>query len=46
MELLDRVGMSNCKPISTLIPANSPLSLYDGQLLEDPMECRSIVRAL
>lgn len=45
-KLLHHVGMSECKPISTPIGSAARLSLYDGELLSDPTEYRSLVGAL
>jgi hypothetical protein len=47
-DLLRRVGMSDCKPVSTPLSTSEKLSLYDGTLLgpEDATRYRSIVGAL
>ena len=47
-ELLQRVGMTQCKPVSTPLSTSEKLSLHDGVLLgpEDATEYRSIVGAL
>jgi histone deacetylase 1/2 len=47
-DLLKRVGMSDCKPVSTPLSTSEKLSLYEGILLdpEDATRYRSIVRAL
>ena len=47
-ELLQRVGMTQCKPVSTPLPTSEKLSLYDGEVLgpEDATRYRSIVGAL
>lgn len=44
--LLSRLDMGNCKPVSTPVAAGKKLSLYDGTLLPDPSQYRSIVGAL
>jgi len=38
--------MIECKPIATPMASNSNLSLYDGEILQDPSVYRSIVGAL
>jgi hypothetical protein len=43
---LSRHYMNNCKPASTLVASGKKLSLYDGTLLPDPSQYRSIVGAL
>jgi len=47
-ELLQRAGMTQCKPVSTPLSTSEKLSLHDGVLLgpEDATEYRSIVGAL
>jgi histone deacetylase 1/2 len=47
-DLLKRVGMSDCKSVSTPLSTSEKLSLYEGILLdpEDATRYRSIVRAL
>ncbi|XP_039780498.1 uncharacterized mitochondrial protein AtMg00810-like [Panicum virgatum] len=39
-ELLDRAGMSNCRPISTPIDVKPKLSTSSGELVPDPSEYR------
>jgi hypothetical protein len=46
LSLLSRLNMNNCKPASTLVASGKKLSLYDGTLLPDPSQYRSIVGAL
>ena len=47
-ELLQRVGMTQCKPVSTPLSTSEKLSLHDGSSLgpEDATRYRSIVGAL
>lgn len=47
-ELLQRVGMQLCKPVSTPLPVSEKLSLHDGEKLnsEDATRYTSIVGAL
>ena len=47
-EILQRMGMSGCKPSSTPLSTSEKLSLHDGAILtaEDSTKYRSIVRAL
>ncbi|OMO62984.1 Integrase, catalytic core [Corchorus capsularis] len=44
--LLSRLGMENCKPVSTPVTAGKKLSIYDGTLLPDPSQYHIIVGAL
>ena len=44
--LLDNVGLSTCKPISSTMVSNVNFFLYDRELLYDPTSYRSIVDAL
>ena len=45
-ELLDRAGMSNCRPISTPIDVKPKLPTASGELVSDPSEYRRIAGAL
>uniref|UniRef100_A0A803PR46 Reverse transcriptase Ty1/copia-type domain-containing protein n=1 Tax=Cannabis sativa TaxID=3483 RepID=A0A803PR46_CANSA len=45
-ELLKRVDMSNIKPCSTPMVGGKPLSLYEGNELEDHSQYRSVIGAL
>lgn len=47
-DLLKRVGMSDCKPVSTPLSTSEKLSLYEGSLLgpDDASRYKSIVGAL
>ena len=45
-ELLDRAGMSNCRPISTPIDVKPKLSTTSGELVPDPSEYRQLAGAL
>ena len=46
--ILRRVGMSNCKPVSTPLSTSEKLSLHEGSLLgpSDATQYRSVVGAL
>jgi hypothetical protein len=46
--LLQRVGMSNCKPVATLLSTSEKLSLHEGTPLgtNDATNYRSVVGAL
>jgi hypothetical protein len=48
LDLLQSVGMSNCKPVATLLSTSEKLSLHEGTLLgtNDAMNYRSVVGAL
>lgn len=46
LELLDRVGMSNFKPISTPVDTKPKLSSHDGKPISDAHHYRSIVGGL
>jgi histone deacetylase 1/2 len=47
-DILERVNMSNCKPISTPMPTSEKLSIHDGEKLgpQDSTRYRSIVGGL
>ncbi|XP_066311059.1 uncharacterized mitochondrial protein AtMg00810-like [Miscanthus floridulus] len=45
LDILDRAGMSHCKPSSTPVDTHSRLSA-DGVLVADPSQYRSLARAL
>ena len=45
-ELLDRAGMSNCRPISTPIDVNSKLPAASGEPVSDTSKYRRIAGAL
>ncbi|XP_021862077.1 uncharacterized mitochondrial protein AtMg00810-like [Spinacia oleracea] len=45
-EILKRVGMSECKPASTPVEANSKLSANTGPPVKDPTQYRSLAGAL
>ena len=46
--ILRRVGMSNCKPVSTPLSTSEKLSLHEGSLLgpSDATQYRSVVGAM
>jgi hypothetical protein len=48
MDLLQPIGMINCKPVTTLLATSTKLSAYDGDLLssEDATKYRNIVGAM
>lgn len=46
MEIIERAGMKDCKPLSTPVDVNSKLSLEDGGLLKNPTEYRKLAGAL
>ncbi|KAK9078942.1 hypothetical protein SSX86_003001 [Deinandra increscens subsp. villosa] len=46
LELLQRTGLSQCKPLSTPVSSGQQLSKHTGVLLPDPSEYRSTVGAL
>ena len=46
MEILDRAGMLNCKPISTPVDTLAKLSTDNGRLFHDPSLYRSLAGAL
>lgn len=46
LDLLQRTGFQNSKPLSTPVVSGQKLSLYDGDLLPDPANYRSVVGAL
>ena len=46
LEILDRAGMSDCKPCSTLVDTNPKLSTVDGAPVADPTDFRSLAGAL
>jgi hypothetical protein len=46
LEILDRAGMLNCKPISTPVDMSAKLSVDTGPLFLDPSLYRSLVDAL
>ncbi|XP_039806489.1 uncharacterized mitochondrial protein AtMg00810-like [Panicum virgatum] len=45
-ELLDRAGMSNCRPISTPIDVKPKLSTSSGEPISGPSECMKLAGAL
>jgi hypothetical protein len=45
-ELLERAGMSNCKPVATPADTNGKVSASEGNLLADATTYRSIAGAL
>ena len=46
VDLLQRVGMSECHPTATPVDARTKLSAIDGAPVADPSEYRSLVGAL
>jgi hypothetical protein len=46
LDILDRAGMSECKPCSTLVETNAKLSTTDGDPVVDPTDFRSLAGAL
>ena len=46
ISVLDKVGLSTCKPISGTMVSNVNIFLYDRELLDDPTSYQSIVYAL
>lgn len=46
LDLLERFNMTSCKPATTPTAPNSRLSLYEGDLLSDATEYRSMVGGL
>ncbi|KAK1414359.1 hypothetical protein QVD17_30103 [Tagetes erecta] len=46
MELLQRAGLSNAKPVPTPMSTSSPLSLHDSPPFSDPVKYRQLVGAL
>uniref|UniRef100_A0A8R7TXD8 Reverse transcriptase Ty1/copia-type domain-containing protein n=1 Tax=Triticum urartu TaxID=4572 RepID=A0A8R7TXD8_TRIUA len=46
LEILDRAGMLNCKPVSTPVDTTSKLSATDGPAFHDPSLYRSLASAL
>ena len=48
MDILERVGMTNCKPVSTPLSISEKLSMEQGEPLgsEDSTKYRSVVGAL
>ena len=45
-DLLQKFGMLNCKPISTLVEVNAKLCAQEGKELEDPTMYRQLVDSL
>lgn len=45
-EILERAGMSNCKPVATPVDTSGKLSANDGPLIDDPTSYRSLAGAL
>jgi hypothetical protein len=46
IEILERAGMSDCKPCSTPVDTNAKLSSTDGSPVLDPTDYRSLASAL
>uniref|UniRef100_A0ACD5Z1H0 Uncharacterized protein n=1 Tax=Avena sativa TaxID=4498 RepID=A0ACD5Z1H0_AVESA len=46
LELIQRVDMTDCNPVTTPIDSGSKTSLTDGDLLDNPTHYRSLVGAL
>nr|AAL77129.1 Putative polyprotein [Oryza sativa]AAP52413.1 retrotransposon protein, putative, Ty3-gypsy subclass [Oryza sativa Japonica Group] len=46
IEVLERAGMSDCKPCSTPVDTNAKLSSSDGSPVVDPTDCHSLAGAL
>jgi len=46
MDILERAGMSDCKPCATPVVANPKLSTDGGVLVADPTDFRSLAGAL
>ena len=46
MEILDRAGMTECKPCSTPVDTNPKLSAVSGDPVQDPSDFRSLAGAL
>ncbi|XP_026378222.1 uncharacterized protein LOC113272624 [Papaver somniferum] len=46
IELLVKADMVDCKPCSTLVAKGPRCSLFDGDPLQDPLHCRSLVGGL
>nr|AAX92854.1 retrotransposon protein, putative, unclassified [Oryza sativa Japonica Group]ABA92609.1 retrotransposon protein, putative, unclassified [Oryza sativa Japonica Group] len=46
LDILDRAGMSDCKPCSTPVDTNAKLSAVDGDSVADPTDFRSLAGAL
>jgi len=46
LEILDRAGMAECKPCSTLVDTNPKVAAADGPPVSDPTDFRSLADAL
>jgi hypothetical protein len=46
LDLLDKAGMKDCKPLSTPSVLNHKLSSQDGETYEDPRQYRSLMGML
>lgn len=46
LEILERAGMTDCKPCSTPVDTTSKLSSIDGSPVADPKDYRSLAGAL
>ena len=46
LDILDRVGMAECKPCSTLVDTNPKIVAADGTPISDPSDFRSLAGAL